>query len=288
MAVVVTVEDIKKRLLSYQEYGTYLATCCPFHDDAKPSLMVYYDGWFRCLACGKSGDFYLLYRTLQGWMPPTIKTESVVWHPPHIDNNLEEMCIYAHEVMLEFEVTLGWYLRLRGLEGRIIPCQLGWKDGWITIPVYNPDHTWRGVTMRACPHVQKVSGARFFTPPDQNLELYIPDQVLVHNSEYLVVVYGIFDALTLSELRIPVATGCAGKVINPEFFDRFRRPILVIPDLGEEEEALKLASSLGARGLTGTLPYPSGCKDPNDYLQKGLRDQLERDLQRLIVEKRLR
>lgn len=30
-------------------------TCCIFHDDENPSLRIWPDGGFRCMACGKIG-----------------------------------------------------------------------------------------------------------------------------------------------------------------------------------------------------------------------------------------
>jgi len=59
------VEEIKKRVdivevisdyVSLRKIGKVYMGRCPFHDDRKPSLAVYEDGYYKCFGCGASGD----------------------------------------------------------------------------------------------------------------------------------------------------------------------------------------------------------------------------------------
>src|SRR5690606_9359890 len=44
--------------------------------------------------------------------------------------------------------------------------------------------------------------------------------------------------------------------------------IVILPDLEEEVEANRLAAQLDWRGRVLRLPYPAGCKDPNDFYRQ--------------------
>jgi hypothetical protein len=63
-------------------------------------------------------------------------------------------------------------------------------------------------------------------------------------------------------------TGLSGQKFEPSYLDRFRKPIYIIPDKGEEKSAIELQSSLGWRGYPLYLDYPEGTKDPNEVLVK--------------------
>ena len=54
--------------LRFAGRGSWRSACCPFHDDARPSLRVNVDtGAFRCMACGaKGGDVLAFHRQRHG------------------------------------------------------------------------------------------------------------------------------------------------------------------------------------------------------------------------------
>ena len=92
------------------------------------------------------------------------------------------------------------------------------------------------------------------------------------------VVFGIFDALALTVLRIPVMSPTLGKQIHPELLNRFRSRIYIVPDLGEEKEAYELSASLGWRGSVIKLPYTAKIKDPAGFLEMAQENVLIRAL----------
>lgn len=93
------------------------------------------------------------------------------------------------------------------------------------------------------------------------------------------VVFGMIDALTLSELRLPVVTSTGGaQSFRPQWLENYRKPILVIPDKGEGRAARRLAGGLDWRGKVKTLDYPGDFKDPNDYIAAGRGESLLKEL----------
>jgi hypothetical protein len=288
----ITWEQIEQKIGEYKEYGKYVAILCPFHNDEHESCFIYKEGFFYCAACGAKGDFYKLDRQLSGVMLPTkVKRQAVSFTPPTIPTadedqdhatKLETWAYTAHRNLARYEEELGWYLRNRGVDDRIQPQCLGWVNGWYTVPAYDKDHRFQAVVCRADSHIQEAKGIRFWLPPNQPQVLYVPDWGLVLNNAYLFVTYGIFDALTLAHLRFPVATGMSGKHINPDLFEKFRCRIIVLPDRGEEDEALELANNLGWRGKVKHLVYPDNCKDCNDFSRTGQEQHLLNQLVGMI------
>ena len=47
-------------------YNGYFTCLCQFHDDRKPSMFVYEDGWYSCKACGAKGSLEKLNKHLGG------------------------------------------------------------------------------------------------------------------------------------------------------------------------------------------------------------------------------
>jgi len=62
----ITLDTLRDILPQAKSYTNYISGICPFHEDSKPSLLVYDDGWFRCLGCGVVGNYDKLYRALTG------------------------------------------------------------------------------------------------------------------------------------------------------------------------------------------------------------------------------
>jgi hypothetical protein len=263
-------------------YDHYAAMLCPFHDDRKPSLLVYRDGWFICKACQARGTLETLYRQLAGWSSFPA-TPPVNWSVPRIPQDLgelEDIAWAAHEALLSFD-SLRWYLRMRGVEDRIETCYLGWHEGWYTIPVFDRDMEFHGLCMRAGRHIEEITGLRFYAAPAGVWPtIYCPRWADVMEAKRVAVVFGLFDALALCSLRIPVFTVAGGGkgAFKAEWLDDFRVEIVIIPDEGEEPEALTLANQLGWRGSVHRLHYPDGLKDPCDFLEHGKRQQLEAEL----------
>jgi len=266
-------DDIVDSLDQVRDHGRYSSARCVFHSpDNHPSMLVFKDGYYRCLSCGASGGLTQLQRALNGWVPPAVSNKAD-WHSPLLPNDLysqDELCNDSHDVLRRHEDPLAWYLKERGIFDRILPQYIGYYNGWYTIPMLSDKKDFLGMVARAGSHIQHTTGSRYSIPHGQRSILYIPDHVIVRDSDYLVAVYGIIDALSLRQLGIPSCTGSSGKdSLKPEMLDEYRKQIIILPDKGEEDTARKLASRLGWRGKVLVLDYPDGCKDPNDLLVKG-------------------
>lgn len=274
----VNFEDVVDRLEQVQKFEKYVSALCVFHIDSKPSMLVFKDGWFRCLGCGRNGNLTTLWNKISG-QPVVVKSEqrtAFAGPPLREGESLEEICYQAHFDLLQFS-SFQWYLEMRGLQNRIETNEIGYIRGWYTFPVRDYEGAFQTAVLRAAPHVQQVNGQRYWcrsapTP-------YVPDWYMLKNSQVIFVVYGIMDALTLSELRFPVMTSTAGNnTFHPEWLDDYRVPIFIIPDKGEEVQASRLANSLGWRGKVLNLQYPVGVKDANGFLEIGRPEELSKQL----------
>lgn len=262
----VTISQVLPKLQRVKEYQNYFSCLCPFHDDTKPSFLLYKTGWYRCLGCGRTGDLYSLYRFLTGWVSKsaTIRSEVAEFHVPRLKNVGEDFVINCHETLLNFSQSLAWYLRMRGLEEQIIPQKIGWYNGWYTFPVYGYEDDYRGFIMRSGRHIQEATGLRYVIRSTGSL--YFPDWYLARKSDYLVVTFGILDAISLSKLRIPACSSIHGKTVNISELEWARKPIVFFPDKDEGEDARKYYRQLGWRGRIVDFPYDENVKDPNDLL----------------------
>ena len=257
-------------------YDRYIVGLCPFHDDGDPSLMVWPDGWFNCLGCNRHGSWKQLYNKLKGQdiilRPETRRS----WNGPVIHGSLEDITYQAHIDLTNFS-SLGWYIEERGLSNRIEINEIGYHEGWYTFPVLDKDGNFVTTVFRSTPVVQQASGIRYYVKHDRLP--YVPDWRRVEKGDYILVCYGIMDALTLADLGYPVMTGTSGKTFNYEWLETYRKAIYIIPDKHEEEDAYELARNLQFRGRVINLEYPDGYKDCNDFYHKRkgevLRHQLE-------------
>ena len=279
-------EDFETAMPKAKSFGHYYLGLCPFHDGHNPngSMMVFEDGWFRCLGCNRNGRWQQLWNKLNGQNVVIRPEVGTTFKGPDTRafDSLDDMAYQANRDLMKFD-SFQWYLKLRGLEDRIDPCNLGYYKGWYTIPVYDRDGEFQTMVFRAASHVQEATGQRYWCPQKEAV-MYVPDWYLLDSSDYIVVVYGILDALTLSSLRIPVVTTSFGKdSFKAEWLDQHRDFIHVLPDKGEELSAWRLKAKLGWRGKPIIrLNFPNGAKDANDYFQKGLREQLEIELRSIL------
>ena len=262
----VSLDEIADHLDRVHHHGHYISACCPFHEDRNPSLLVFDDGWFKCLGCGEQGHNSRLYQKVSnvigvqqdgGWTPPKL---------PYSIIDKREFVDKGH-LFLRNNPFLHDYLYERGIGGMIDSCKLGWWNGWYIIPFFNSTNGLVGFTMRANKKLQKQIRRRYLVPPGQNSMLYVPDWKAVINSNYLIVTFGVIDAISLRTFGIPTASPSAGQLSsNLHWFDEIRKPIIFMPDKNEEESAWKIASQLGWRGHVLVPNYTDRMKDPNDMV----------------------
>lgn len=264
----ISLDSILELVPDAHPYERYFAMRCLWHQDNKPSMFVYADG-FRCSACGVRGPLSLLRTKLTGYEPVanTKPRNGSKWSSWLYDG--VETLVRESSMFLKRNMDLSIYLTKRGITKQsILNLHIGFQDGFYFFPVRNESGDTVSVIARAGEVEQAHSGIRYLLPPKHEPCLYAPDWKQIHRADVVYVVFGILDAVTLYQHGYPVITGTNGKHINPSLFDDIRKPIVILPDFGEEPDAASLASSLGWRGKVKKLSYPLDCKDPNDVARK--------------------
>ena len=277
-------DEIEEYLPNAKRYSRYVAGSCVFHDDQTPSLLVYSDRYF-CKGCNESGTTNKLLQLLKFGNYRTPKPQNNMVNLWGFSYDPQEFADYAHS-LINSHPQYKKYLYSRKLtENSIQKLRIGYTTGHYIFPILGKHREVLGNVARADKVVQKYTNKRYRVPFEQDLLLYIPDHRLIENSTYIVCVFGIIDAVTLCQLGIPVMTYSIGKDIPAERFDKYRKPIYVIPDMGEEKSALKLAHSLGWRGKVILLDYPEGTKDCNEILEnygeKILKEMIEQSIDKI-------
>jgi DNA primase len=280
-----TYPSLLAKLSGVHEYAEYATALCPVHGESNPSLFIYQDGFCYCMSCGWKGSWSKLEKELKGYVAPAV-VQTKVSHAHNLSSDLvecEQQCDDAHKFLLEKFDPLAHYLIQRKVQDRIVPQGIGYFDGWYSIPVYDREHKFIGAVQRASPAKQSETGLRFSTPKDQKPLVYVPDWKRVDESEYLCVVYGMFDALSLCEMGLPVVTPTAGKnSMHPDMLEWCRKTILIMPDKGEEDTGIQLLRGLGWRGKLVHLRYPDSCKDPADMFQQNFGDIIIKQIEEVL------
>lgn len=264
--------EIFETLDMAKQYDGYVVARCPFHSDMRPSFFVYPD-WYRCVSCGANGPTDTLLRKLG-------KVErSLSPHKEQISSDNPFTAWMRYRTLRQVLKTawetinnnpgLGKYIvEDRGIdEFYRHKLGIGYMDDWYTIPIRNRN----GIIISAVARRGRdnKSQSKYVLPngTDPNI-LYIPNRKRVRDANYLLVTFGILDAITLAIIGEPAASTITGKKLNKASFTRFRIPILLIPDRREEQDGLSEARKLGWRGKSKTLHYPEGCNDINDIWVK--------------------
>lgn len=264
-------------------YPDYLLLRCPFHGDRKPSLIVNARGWFNCLACGATGTHrdlearltlggvYQIVQPARGLTPLLPKYEDTEWVNEFLKISYGQAKLYPY--MMDYMLTD------RGISAYVLnENRVGIYENWFVIPT-NHD----GAVLRSIPSFEKETSLRFIHLIGQPNSMYRPMNGKLRVDPALFVVFGMIDALYLASLAYEVVTPTAGVLsFDPAWLDDERRTIFILPDEGEEEAAGILASKLGWRGVVYRLHYPTDCKDPNDYYQRGHERLLRLELDNLL------
>lgn len=256
MSVLDDLEQYGKR------YSHYVAIVCPYHDDHNPSLFAYEDH-FYCAACGKRGKLpELLAKLSSGNYVAPVKRNSVSgWFGRWLrEQSLQEFCDAAYE-NLRAHSSLKYYLVERGIEAAIEPMRIGYWDGYYVIPVKDQSGEVVSAVARAGDCTQERTNTRYLT---YSAGLFSPDWLKVRLSPYVILPFGIIDAIVAGLAGHPAISNLTGKSPSPSMFDSFRKTFYIIPDKGEEKNAFQLARELSWRGKVVLLDWPDKTKDIAD------------------------
>jgi DNA primase len=251
-----------------------VSVCCPFHGDSHPSLLVYPDG-FRCLACGRAGGAFDLYRALHGCTDdearealrnlqsagtlPERQAVGALLPPAKLGERLHRNLTDA---------AMRYYLYERGLfPETVAEYQLGWgalyPDGpeGYTIPVYR-DGRLRQVKLRL-PDAEKN---KYRSLAGCGTHLFLGDDVAWRDE--VIIVEGEFDAIALRQYGFTACSSTGGVATFPERWlagELVGSRLYVCPDNDERG----LAGARRLRGLTrgriGVIRLPEGVKDATDF-----------------------
>ncbi len=268
-------ENLLERM-NGKEYSNYFMASCLWHGaDTHPSMMVFEDGYY-CKTCNKRGSLEFLEKSLgKHFRPSRNDTASNIlprWRS--WGDSLQDIADKAHANLLRYPQFQG-YFRRRKVERFISTGSLGYRDGWAVIPIFDSSHRIVEIVVRA---ISGKGSTRYVVSPSKSLQrpLFCPNWTKLTLTDRVYVVYGIFDAISLEMIGLPVITGITGKSINPESLQSLGKKFTIIPDYHESEDAHKLANQLGWRAKVQELNYPDGTKDcsgilenyGNDYLRE--------------------
>ena len=234
--------------------------------------MVYPD-WYRCLACGAQGKTSTLLSKVKThsisptWTDKT-RTKTIVRNPFTEWLQFDELNVLLKESWQFYNThpEFGTYLTEQRNISPDVRKQIGigLRDNFYTFPVRKNKHIIGAVSR----HGEGSYPTRYFVPKKQDPNiLYIPNEDIIKTSHSIFVTFGILDAVSIYQLGYAAVSTTNGKRIDPSAFDDYRKKIIFLPDKGEENDAVKIATQLGWRGKVVRLEYPDNCKDPNDLLR---------------------
>lgn len=261
-------EQLLEKMDGHQ-YSNYFTCCCIFHQDSSPSLFVYEDGWYRCAACGAKGRLEYLAKKLGHHQFSVTQSQSKVQVLPQWRrwvqqwDSLEGIVEHAHYSLTKFH-AIDKYLKRRKIYEYVTKGKLGVLDGYLVIPIFSSDSRIVDVVVR---RLSASSSTRYVVQPilhSDKRPLFVPNWQRLEQAENIYCVFGMLDAISLELCGLPVVTGITGKAVPVEQLQELHKRIVIVPDLGEEDDAHKIANKLGWRGRVKELKYPDGCKDPND------------------------
>lgn len=260
-------DDLVELLPGAHRYEKYVSALCLWHTDHQNSLFIYSDT-FRCASCGHFGNTGLLLSQLKS---------NVIPHRPRLSNNnpqprnpitrwinvygsLAKAMYVAHKQLMKTgSVYLTEQRKISQMTCKSLG--IGYLDGWYSQPIFNEKHQVIGCTARIGQH---YPGRLYMIPAHQDPNmLFVTDHKRIKDADRVYLTFGIYDSITLYQLGLAAISTSTGKRLDPSALDNIRKPIIILPDLGEEQEAHRLANQLGWRGRVLNLPdTPS--KDVNE------------------------
>lgn len=248
--------DDLNEILHGKMYDGYIATICLWHSDHTPSLFIYPDTYL-CKSCGKFGSSEQLLKLLKTHSIPhrPVVTKQQPRNPItrwiNLYGSLAKAMYIAHKQLMK---TGSVYLteQRKITQATCKELGIGMMDGWYSQPIFNEKHQVIGCTARVGQH---FPGRLYMIPfhQDPNM-LYVTDHKRIKDTDRVYLTFGIYDSITLYQLGLATISTTTGKRLDPSALDNIRKPIYIIPDLGEEQEAHQLANCLGWRGRVLNLP----------------------------------
>ncbi len=254
-------DDLIGKLDNARLYSDYIASLCPFHSESRSSFLVHED-YYECLSCGAHGTTKSLLKKLSG-QPDKIAIHGDFKNPFTRWTKDKSLGEVLKQAWINLKSRPSVYLVSRGIpEDKQISLGLGMLDNWITFPIRRRDGKIIGAVARA--GEGNPSPSKYVVPAGQDPNIiYVPDWKA--KSRYVYCTFGIIDAISMYLNGVFAFSTTSGKRLNDlSVLDDFRTWIIFLPDRGEEDAALRIASKLGWRGKCPKQTWPDNCKDVND------------------------
>ena len=261
-------DEIHDKLESHH-YGHYLAAMCMFHSGYRANLMIYPD-MYVCLSCGARGKTSNLLKKLSN-IPviqkiPDFRNPWTRWMK---ELSLSQVLKSSWNT-LQSNPSLGSYLEKRKVPFNIQrELGIGYREDWYTFPIRDPDNKIIGAVARA--GEENTSNAKYIFPSEQEDMLYVPSWKAVREKTEIYLTFGIIDAISLFILDKAAMSTTRGKKADPRLFDVICKPITIIPDHAEVQEAYELARKL-SWGKVLSIEYPYGTNDISDLFVQNKMD----------------
>ena len=269
---------------SARHFGHYVTLVCPFHSSypVRNSLFIYED-FFICQSCGKKGNNlgYLLNALNSG---STIHFEQKKFHNPWNDwirdyGSVFGACKEAYKSLKNFPQQR-YYLNKRGIpNSEIETLKLGYLSGWYTIPFLGQSGDLLGGVCRAGEGF-KENVNKYVTPKGQDNKriLYVPGGwEALNTAKSVFLTFGILSSVSVWLCGKSALSTVSGTTLDVDALSEIRKPIYIIPDLGEEDKARKLADQLSWRGKVIIPEYTDTLHDANDLFVHDI-EKLRRNL----------
>lgn len=266
----VDLSEIAEYLEDVHRYGDYISSRCPnpAHEDRHPSFFLYKD-YYRCSSCGFTGRTDHLLERL-GKKLRVVQPKKDAPYNPNPFTGWQKQRSLTRTLKIAWETInhnpgMGNYITQdRGIEEPYRKALgIGYIDDWYTIPIRDRN----GIIVSAVARKGRdnPSIAKYVLPQGTNPHLlYIPHWAKVRHADYLIITFGILDAVVLAILGYPAASTISGKQLSPISVEKFRIPIFILPDRREEQNGLVSAQRLDWRGHCLQIDWPEECKDVND------------------------
>ena len=277
----ISLEDVADYLEDYHKYTNYGMARCVEHEDHNPSMRVGEWG-YKCMSCGAKGNLVKLYELVSGKVVIREKRKfnpsALIWDKwKDRFGSISQIAKVAHD-NLKQNPDLGNYLQVRKIDSQIKKLYLGYLDGFYTFPIRNEYEEIEGMVIRASPTIQ-TKQIRYSVSPKCPVKLYVPSWRSVLKSPDIYIPFGTIDSVTLELCGYPSLTGISGQELNAKNLERFRKRLWLVPDKGEEKNALELQTSVGWRMQILFLDFPEDCKDVSDVYMKYSNEKLNELIQ---------
>lgn len=279
-----TASDIAKRLDGVSQHGTYYRAFCPMHGEtegSKPSLLIRDNGAY-CLSPRCAWHHRTRLESVEKFLDrlgkfsgSRLSVEQFAWP---VREHWQTFCDDAAKQAVSRSDVRNYLASRRISFSTMLRAHIGYTAGKLVFPCRERDDVYSFILRDLGePNLYRV-------PPKSVNTIYNPAQV---NSSWFYLTFGIFDALSYTELGYPALstlrnwTNLDVLVAQLEELDAY---LIIVPDAGEEAQAEKLRKRLPNWKSEVFVPnWRQGIKDANGWHVRYGQHSFRRNLTHAIM-----